>query len=50
MIRKVFTTMKYRVINHTTLEIFETNSLASAHRWMADWKEMGYNVTFVVLR
>jgi len=40
--------MKYRVINHTTLEIFETNKLSTAYEWAADWEEMGCKVEIVV--
>ena len=50
MIRKVFTTMKYRVINHTTCEILETNSLATVYEWVADWEEMHHKVEIIVLR
>lgn len=33
--------MKYRVINHTTAEILDTDNIAVAYKWAADWEKMG---------
>lgn len=39
--------MRYRVINHTTLEILDTDNITVALEWAADWKEMGHNVEII---
>lgn len=39
--------MKYRVTNYTTLEIFETDNIATAYEWTSDWSAMNYKVEMV---
>lgn len=50
MIHKVFTTMKYKVINYTTLEVLETNRLATVYEWVAYWEEMHHKIEIIVCR
>ena len=40
--------MKYTVINYTTGEIIETNDIATAYEWAADWEEMGCKVEILI--
>ncbi len=39
--------MKYTVINHTTLEIIETDNITVAYKWTNDWIVMNYDVEMV---
>ena len=39
--------MKYTVINHTTLEIIETDNITVAYHWTNDWADMNYEVEMV---
>lgn len=39
--------MKYTVINHTTLEIIETDNIAVAYNWTNDWVVMNHDVEMV---
>lgn len=39
--------MKYRVTNHTTLEIFETDNITTAYEWASDWETMNHDVEMV---
>ena len=39
--------MKYTVINHTTLEIIETDNITVAYKWTNDWAVMNYDVEIV---
>ena len=39
--------MKYRVTNHTTLEILETDNITTAYEWASDWEAMNHDVEMV---
>lgn len=39
--------LRYRVINHTTLEILDTDDKAVASKWMDEWKKEGCNVEMI---
>lgn len=39
--------MKYTVINHTTLEVLETNNIATVYEWASDWGAMNHDVEIV---
>lgn len=39
--------MKYRVTNYTTLEILETDNIATAYEWTSDWASMNHDVEMV---
>jgi hypothetical protein len=45
--RKEVRKMKYRVTNYTTLEIFETDNIATAYEWTSDWSAMNHKVEMV---
>lgn len=40
----------YRVINHTTGEILDTDNIAVAYEWAADWEEMGHWVEMIDMK
>ena len=39
--------MKYRVTNHTTLEILETDNITTAYEQTGDWEAMNHDVEMV---
>ena len=39
--------MKYTVINHTTLEVLDTDNIAVAYEWTNDWAVMNHDVEMV---
>ena len=39
--------MKYRVTNHTTLEILDTDNITTAYKWASDWEDMNHDVEMV---
>ena len=39
--------MKYKVTNHTTIEIFESDNVATAYEWASDWEAMNHDVEMV---
>ena len=39
--------LRYRVINHTTLEILDTDDITVAFKWMDEWRREGCKVEMI---